>query len=106
MAYHPQTDGQSECTNQWLEQYLRIYGNYKQDDWASWLPMVQYVHNAWPSATTQQTLFELLMGHTPKLPNHPITTSTPLLEERQSTLKYIQEHAQQAIKTTQHLMRL
>jgi hypothetical protein len=38
-AYHPQTDGQSECTNQWLEQYLRIYGNYEQNDWADWLPM-------------------------------------------------------------------
>jgi hypothetical protein len=34
MAYHPQTDGQSERTNQWLEQYLRIYGNFQQDDWA------------------------------------------------------------------------
>jgi transposase InsO family protein len=27
-AYHPQMDGQSERTNQWLEQYLRIFGNY------------------------------------------------------------------------------
>jgi hypothetical protein len=27
-AYHPQMDGQSERTNQWLEQYLQIYGNF------------------------------------------------------------------------------
>jgi hypothetical protein len=38
-AYHPQTDGQSERTNQWLEQYLRIFGNGAQTDWAQWLPL-------------------------------------------------------------------
>jgi Integrase zinc binding domain len=32
-AYHPQMDGQSECLNQWLEQYVRIYTNYQQMDW-------------------------------------------------------------------------
>jgi hypothetical protein len=37
--YHPQTDGQSERTNQWLEQYLRIFRNYSQNDWANWLPL-------------------------------------------------------------------
>ena len=68
-AYHPQMDGQLERTNQWLEQYLQIYRNHQQDDWASWLPMVQYVHNSWPSVTTGKTPFELLMGHTPILPN-------------------------------------
>jgi len=39
-AFHPQTDGQSERTNQWAEQYLRIFGNTIQTDWAQWLPMV------------------------------------------------------------------
>ena len=31
-AYHPQTDGQSENSNQFMEQYLRAYVNYLQDD--------------------------------------------------------------------------
>jgi hypothetical protein len=52
-AYHPQTDGQSERTNQWLEQYLRIFGNYSQSDWANWLPLAQYVHNSWTNETTK-----------------------------------------------------
>ncbi|KAJ1589802.1 hypothetical protein NDA12_001083 [Ustilago hordei] len=33
-AYHPQTDGQTERVNQVVEQYLRMYCNYEQDDWA------------------------------------------------------------------------
>ena len=34
-AYHPQTDGQTERMNQELEQFLRLYVNHRQDDWAS-----------------------------------------------------------------------
>jgi len=49
-AYHPQTDGQSERTNQSLKQYLRLYCGSRQNDWAHWLPLVQYTHNFWPNA--------------------------------------------------------
>jgi transposase InsO family protein len=31
--YHPQTDGQTERLNAIMEQYLRTYVNYLQDDW-------------------------------------------------------------------------
>ena len=44
-AYHPQTDGQTERTNQVLEQYLRCYLNYEQDDWVRLLPMAQFAYN-------------------------------------------------------------
>ncbi|KAF8630609.1 hypothetical protein AX14_010986 [Amanita brunnescens Koide BX004] len=32
-TYHPQMDGQTECVNQELEEYLRIYVNEKQNGW-------------------------------------------------------------------------
>jgi transposase InsO family protein len=64
-AYHPQTDGQSERTNQWLEQYLHIFVDHRQTTWRQWLPLAQYIHNAWPNSTTTKTPFELIMGHTP-----------------------------------------
>ena len=28
-GYHPEGDGQTECTNQTLEQYFRVYCNYQ-----------------------------------------------------------------------------
>ena len=34
MAYHPETDRQTERTNQELEQYLRMYINHRQNNWA------------------------------------------------------------------------
>ncbi|HEX4372954.1 MAG TPA: hypothetical protein VHZ50_06595 [Puia sp.] len=39
-AYHPQTNGQTERTNQTLEQYLRFYLNYDQDNWVKLLLIV------------------------------------------------------------------
>ena len=38
-ALHPQTDGQTERMNSVLEQYLRMYCDYQQSDWASLLPL-------------------------------------------------------------------
>ncbi len=32
-THHPQTDEQMERQNRTLEQYLRSYVNYRQDDW-------------------------------------------------------------------------
>ena len=41
-AYHPQTDGQTEKTNQGLEGYLRNFVNYDQNDWHQLLPLAEY----------------------------------------------------------------
>jgi hypothetical protein len=41
-AYHPQTDGQTEVVNQYLDQRLRPFVNYYQDNWAKLLPLLDY----------------------------------------------------------------
>ncbi len=54
-AYHPRTDGQSERTNQWLEQYLRFWVNERQDNWHAYLPLAEFAHNNWPNETTGES---------------------------------------------------
>jgi hypothetical protein len=33
-AFHPETDEQSEISNQEMKRYLRAYVNHQQNDWA------------------------------------------------------------------------
>ena len=48
---------QTERTNQTLEQYLRVYCNYQQDNWAELLLIAEFAYNNAPSATTGVSLF-------------------------------------------------
>ena len=56
------TDRQSEHTNQTVETALRIFGNFRQDNWSNWLPLVQYQINSALSTTTKKAPYKLWMG--------------------------------------------
>jgi hypothetical protein len=45
MAYHLQTNGQTKCVNQEMEQYMHIFVNKCQDDWDELLPMGKFAYN-------------------------------------------------------------
>jgi hypothetical protein len=66
MAFHPQMDGLSERTNQWVEQYLRLI-TANQNEWSKWLPMVTAVHNNHQKSTTGFAPNELLISWEPPL---------------------------------------
>src|SRR5260370_3611857 len=51
-GYHPEGNGQTKCINQVLEQYLRAYTNYQQDDCATLLLLVEFAYNNAPTSTT------------------------------------------------------
>ena len=65
-AFHPQTDGSSEVTNQILEQYLRIFGNATQTNWVSNLALAQFSYNNSINSTTGFSPFKILMNFNPR----------------------------------------
>ncbi|QRV79959.1 Retrotransposable element Tf2 protein [Ceratobasidium sp. AG-Ba] len=65
-AFHPETEGITERTNQWLEGFLRSFCNYRQDDWVRWLPIAEFCHNNQVNSATGKTAFETIYGLHPR----------------------------------------
>jgi hypothetical protein len=102
-AYHPQTDGQSERTNQTVETILRIFCNHQQDNWADWLKIAQYMINSHPSSTTKKPPYELWMGFIPRTHQPTHIGNVLALEEQKSQLLEARKSAQEAISKAQSL---
>ena len=82
-AYHPQTDGQTERTNQILEQYLRGYVDFNQDNWNSLLHFAQYNYNVTFQTSIRMTPSEALMGINPSfLPGRNFSLNTVGVAQR------------------------
>ncbi|QRW23608.1 Retrotransposable element Tf2 protein [Rhizoctonia solani] len=62
LAYHPESDGQTERVNQFIEFYLRSYVAANHSNWAAWLPLAEYAYNNAKHAATGKTPFELVYG--------------------------------------------
>jgi len=70
-AFHPQGDGQTERVNQELEQYLRVFVNQRQDDWADLLPLAEFQYNNHVHSSTQHPPFLLEAGRLPRMGFEP-----------------------------------
>ena len=81
-VFHPRTDGQSERTNQKLEQFLRFYANTRQDNWAQFLPLAECVFNSWHNESMKKSPFELFMGYNPKAEWTIVSSPVPQVTHR------------------------
>jgi hypothetical protein len=66
MAYHPQTDGTTECVNQEIEAYLAIYCHSHPETWKKSLATMEFTHNNRRHADQPKTPFEIIQGELPK----------------------------------------
>ena len=67
-TYHPQTDGSTEIMNQYLDQRLRPFVNYHQDNWSDLLPCMDWAQATLPHETTGLSPYEIEFGH--RAPQH------------------------------------
>ena len=66
-AYHPETDKQMERTNQELEQYLKMYINYRQNNWLEWLATAEFVFNNKVHIATKSSPFQVNYRKEPRM---------------------------------------
>lgn len=100
---HPQSDGSSEIMNRMIENYLRCYCNYHQDNWDELLPSAEFAYNSSISQDLGMTPFEAELGWNPKSPLDLISGSVSIVEnesinEFKDRLKVSLEDAKYAYK--------
>ena len=66
-AFHPQTDEQTERVNQELEQYLRIFIDYRQEQWPEWLGTAEFAYNNKAHSSTKTSPFKANYGQDPRM---------------------------------------
>ena len=86
-SYHPQSDGQIEIVNKWLEGYLRCFISNKQTKWVNWLPLAEWWYNTSFHIAAKMTPFMVLYGY------HPSSITSYLIENYK-----VQEQVLQLLK--------
>ncbi|QRW15633.1 Retrotransposable element Tf2 protein [Rhizoctonia solani] len=65
-AYHPQTDGQTECIQREAKIFLCMFGNHCQSDWVSLLPLAKFALNNLKQTSTGKSLFQTCYRYNPR----------------------------------------
>uniref|UniRef100_A0A151UG99 Retrotransposable element Tf2 n=1 Tax=Cajanus cajan TaxID=3821 RepID=A0A151UG99_CAJCA len=85
MAYHPQSDGQTEVINRCLEQYLWVFASDHPQQWQVYLPWAELNYNTTYHTAIGMTPHAALYGSNPRLlPSY--TVGTTLVDEVDSIL--------------------
>jgi len=105
-AFHPQTDGQTEHANQELEQYLRMFVDYHQEQWPDWLGTAEFAYNNKVNSSTKVSPFMANNGRNPRMGFEMRKKGKVLrVEEFTAKMKEIQQEAQAALRKAQEEMK-
>ena len=101
-SYHPQTDGQTERTNQIIEDMLHMYVRTKPNKWEDYLHLVEFAYNNGYQTSSKLSPFEILYD---KKCTTPISWDNPadrlmvgleMLQEMESMVRKVQHNLKEA----------
>lgn len=101
-AFHPQTDGQTERMNQTIEQYLRIYCNYQQDNWYTLLSLAEFAYNNAYQSTIKCSPFFANYGFNPSFHIDLRTTPTHNVPAAKEYAERLVRHHDSLIENVKH----
>ena len=106
-AYHPQTDDQTERVNQELKQYLRLYCNFRQNDWTEWLLIAEFTYNNRIYSSTGQSPFMVNLGRHPNTGREikEPTRELPGVEQFVEKIKEVWARVKRALEKTNEAMK-
>jgi Chromo (CHRromatin Organisation MOdifier) domain len=107
-AWHPQTDGQTERANQEVEQYLRLFTNYCQDNWSDWIDIAEFTLNDRIHSAIKHSPFFLMYGfhpHNPSLARTLDISISPDALQYIIALKDIHNQAKLNLEKASHTMK-
>jgi hypothetical protein len=108
-AYQAPTDGQTEIMNQYIDQRLRFFVNYDQDDWEDLMPLMDHAQLILPHASTGVSPFELTHARPArttfdwKTPAH--APGTPRESLAKQEVRQILKRVQEGVELVQGNMR-
>ena len=104
-AYHPQTQGQVENNNKWMETYLCMFCSHHQDDWADLLPMAEFVYNNHHHPSIDTMPFFVNFGYHPTLTNVPMAAQSDTPDEQIEQIHKVQAECKHTIEWSQEVLK-
>ena len=105
LAYHSQSDGETEHYNQELKTYLCIFCEGQPQKWLELLPMAKFTHNIAMHSVMSKSPFSLIMRYEPQSYPPLRRTFLPALEQQLNQIEDTWKDTEAAHKLTQQCMR-
>ncbi|QRW22889.1 Retrotransposable element Tf2 protein [Rhizoctonia solani] len=104
LAYHPQSNGQTERVNPSIKHFLRAYSGINQRDWTKWLPMAEFAYNNAVHSSTGKTPFKALYGWEPTLTPSNVPTDVPEADDLAQTMEAQWKEVELALRQSKQCM--
>jgi hypothetical protein len=101
-SYHPQTDGQTERTNQIIEDMLHMYVRTKPNKWEDYIHLVEFAYNNGYQTSSKLSPFEVLYDRkctTPISWDNPtdrLMVGPEMLQEMENMVRKVQQNLKEA----------